>query len=120
MQVFFGIVMTAMGLGEATQFAPEVSKAKAAVISVFSIIDRKSKIDPSDIGGQVPAKCNGDIEFKDVAFSYPTRSEVKVFEKFNLSLKAGNSYALVGESGGGKSTVIQLLQRFYDPLSGSI
>lgn len=62
----------------------------------------------------------GTVEFKNVHFSYPSRPTVEVLKGLSLSLEAGYTVALVGESGCGKSTVISLLERFYDPQSGII
>ncbi|XP_069158318.1 mitochondrial potassium channel ATP-binding subunit isoform X7 [Procambarus clarkii] len=62
----------------------------------------------------------GNIEFKNVSFAYPTRSDQEVLHNFSLHIPAGRVVALVGVSGGGKSTVAQLLERFYDVKSGSI
>ena len=63
-------------------------------------------------------KIRGDIEFKDVSFSY--KNGEKVLEKFNLKVKKGETIALVGETGSGKSTIVNLLCRFYEPSSGQI
>ena len=62
----------------------------------------------------------GSVEFTDVSFSYPNRKTVKVLKKLNLKVKRGMTIALVGSSGCGKSTTIQLLERFYDVLQGSV
>lgn len=62
----------------------------------------------------------GEIEFRHVVFNYPTRNEVPIFKDFNLRVRAGSSLALVGASGAGKSTIIGLILRFYDPLSGRV
>ncbi|WP_338792904.1 ABC transporter transmembrane domain-containing protein [Bernardetia sp. MNP-M8] len=62
----------------------------------------------------------GNISFKDVRFSYPTRTDVEVLQGLSLDIKAGEKIALVGHSGAGKSTIIQLLERFYDPQTGTI
>ena len=62
----------------------------------------------------------GNVEFKDVTFCYPTRPQQEVLKNFNLSVPAGQTVALVGSSGGGKSTVACLLERFYDCKSGSV
>lgn len=62
----------------------------------------------------------GNVEFEDVHFCYPARPDVKILKGLTFSIKAGETVALVGESGCGKSTVISLLERFYDPISGSI
>lgn len=60
------------------------------------------------------------IEFRNVAFAYPSRPTQKVLDKFSMKIYAGESVALVGASGSGKSTIIQLLERFYDPSEGEI
>ncbi|KAL7824409.1 hypothetical protein AOLI_G00329290, partial [Acnodon oligacanthus] len=62
----------------------------------------------------------GDIEFRDVHFSYPTRQNVKILQGLNVSVAQGQTLALVGGSGCGKSTSIQLLERFYNPASGQV
>lgn len=77
-------------------------------------------IDISSPDGVKPEEVVGDIEFNDVSFRYPTRTGVDVYDGLNLSIKAGTTVAICGPSGGGKSTLIQLLERFYDPTSGSI
>ena len=66
------------------------------------------------------AICEGSVEFTDVSFSYPNRKTVKVLKQLNLKVKRGMTIALVGSSGCGKSTTIQLLERFYDVLQGSV
>jgi len=63
---------------------------------------------------------SGALDFVDVQFSYPTRPNIKVLDKFNLSIEAGQIVALVGPSGCGKSSVISLIERFYDTLQGDI
>jgi len=80
----------------------------------------KYVIDSSSDSGLKPETVVGNISFDNVTFAYPTRQEVKVFDGFNLEVKTGQTVALCGPSGGGKSTVVQLLERFYDPTSGSI
>lgn len=62
----------------------------------------------------------GNISFKDVRFSYPTRNDVEVLKGLSFDIKAGEKIALVGHSGAGKSTIIQLLERFYSPQTGTI
>ncbi|GLU16670.1 hypothetical protein SLE2022_330900 [Rubroshorea leprosula] len=119
-QVFFALTMAAMGITQSSAFAPDSSKAKIAAASIFAIIDRKSTIDPSDESGTILDNVKGDMELRHVSFKYPLRPDVQIFLDLSLSIRAGKTVALVGESGSGKSTVISLLQRFYDPDSGSI
>jgi len=80
----------------------------------------KYAIDSSSAVGHKPKKVGGSVKFTDVTFSYPSRLETKIFDGFNLDVPAGKTVALVGVSGGGKSTVVQLLERFYDVTGGSI
>lgn len=70
--------------------------------------------------GEHPANCNGHIEIQDVHFNYPARPDVKVLQGLNITIAANKTTALVGASGSGKSTVIGLLERWYNPLSGNI
>ncbi|XP_010522857.1 PREDICTED: ABC transporter B family member 11-like [Tarenaya hassleriana] len=119
-RVFFALTMAAIGISQSSSFAPDSSKAKVAAASIFGIIDRKSKIDPSHESGTVLENVKGDIELRHISFVYPARPDIHIFRDLCLSIRAGKTVALVGESGSGKSTVISLLQRFYDPDSGHI
>jgi len=103
--------------------APEVAaltSAMGAAAKIFATIDRVPPIDSADPSGLKPEKVVGEIELKDIKFSYPTRPDVEVLKGISLIFKAGETTALVGASGCGKSTVISLIERFYDPSSGAI
>ncbi|KAJ0980024.1 hypothetical protein J5N97_015498 [Dioscorea zingiberensis] len=119
-RVFFALSMAAVGISQSSSLAPDSSKAKSCTASVFAILDRKSKIDPSDDSGMTLEVIKGNIEFRHVSFKYPTRPDVQIFQDLCLTIHSGKTVALVGESGSGKSTAIALLQRFYDPDSGHI
>ncbi|KAL3827731.1 hypothetical protein ACJIZ3_016533 [Penstemon smallii] len=119
-RVFFALTMAAMAISQSSSLAPDSTKAKSAAASVFAILDRKSKIDPSDESGMKLENVKGEIELKHISFKYPTRPDVQIFRDLSLTIHSGKTVALVGESGSGKSTVISLLQRFYDPDSGHI
>ncbi|KAH7676289.1 Xenobiotic-transporting ATPase protein [Dioscorea alata] len=119
-RVFLALSMAAVGVSQSSSLAPDSSKAKTATASVFSILDRKSKIDPSDESGMTLEVVKGNIEFRHVSFKYPTRPDVQIFQDLSLAVQSGKTVALVGESGSGKSTAIALLQRFYNPDSGHI
>ncbi|WOL11783.1 hypothetical protein Cni_G20547 [Canna indica] len=119
-RVFFALAMAAIGISQSSSLAPDSSKAKAASSSVFAILDRKSKIDPSDDSGTTIERLKGNIELKHISFRYPTRPDVQIFQDLCLTIHSGKTVALVGESGSGKSTVVALLQRFYDPDCGDI
>ncbi|PIA37910.1 hypothetical protein AQUCO_02900041v1 [Aquilegia coerulea] len=119
-RVFFALVMTAMAISVASSLTPDATKAKACTASLFAILDRKSEIDSSSNDGITLENVHGDIEFRQVSFTYPTRPNVQIFCNLDLAVQSGKMVALVGESGCGKSTVVSLLQRFYDPNSGQI
>lgn len=87
---------------------------------MFKTIKRKPKIDAYDSKGLVLEEIRGDIELKDVYFHYPARPDVPIFAGFSLFIPSGTTVALVGQSGSGKSTVISLIERFYDPESGEV
>ncbi|KFM27090.1 ABC transporter B family member 4 [Auxenochlorella protothecoides] len=120
LSVFFAIFLAAFGVAQSQMFFPDVAKGRAATERVFAIVDRVPAIDASDPSGDRIADCAGTIELVDVSFAYPLRPDALVFRDFSLSVPAGRVVALVGESGSGKSTVVGLVERFYDPLSGSV
>ncbi|MFS8014155.1 putative ABC-type xenobiotic transporter [Helianthus anomalus] len=119
-RVFFGLMMAALAVSQSSSVAPDTTKAKSSAVSVFAILDRQSEIDPSDESGLTLDTVRGEIEIRNVSFKYPTRPDVEIFRDLCLTIHSGKTVALVGESGSGKSTVIQLLQRFYNPNSGCI
>uniref|UniRef100_A0A8B9L7K8 Transporter associated with antigen processing, subunit type a n=1 Tax=Astyanax mexicanus TaxID=7994 RepID=A0A8B9L7K8_ASTMX len=85
---------------------------------VFEYLDRKPEV--STDGNLQPEKLEGHVCFQELTFSYPTRTDHNILEDFSLELKPGQTTALVGISGGGKSTCVSLLQRFYQPQHGQI
>ncbi|CAI2165782.1 1922_t:CDS:1 [Funneliformis geosporum] len=96
---------------------PYYSKCKQAIKSIQYIINLPTV--PNDVGVR-PDNLQGAIIFKDVNFSYPERPNGKIIDGLNLTLEPGKSVALIGKSGNGKSTIAALLQRVYEPTSGSI
>ncbi|XP_062097770.1 ABC transporter B family member 11-like [Humulus lupulus] len=119
-KVFFALTMAAVGISQYSSFAPDSRKAKDVAASIFAIIDRDSKIDSSDESGEIIDNVNGEIHLSHVSFKYPSRPNVQILRDLSLTIPSNKTIALVGESGSGKSTVIALLQRFYDPESGHI
>jgi ABC-type multidrug transport system fused ATPase/permease subunit len=116
------IMTTAEAAGRSSTFASAFSKAKYAAIASFEVIERQPVIDP-ELEGMEPqvGTLNGDIGFKNIKFTYPARPDIPIFNgEFNLQGKAGQTIALVGPSGCGKSTTIGMLQRWYDPVKGTV
>ena len=133
----FGMAFAASGIGQAAIFAGDSAKAAMAVERIFKTLDNVSPIDSepwiengrANNDGEDPevprcpvrpiaskdANFEGTMSLENVMFAYPTRQSQKIFNKMNLTIPAGKSVALVGSSGSGKSTVVQLLERFYDP-----
>ncbi|CAD6230191.1 unnamed protein product [Miscanthus lutarioriparius] len=119
-RVFFALFLAAAGVSQESALASDATKARDSAISIFSILDRKSKIDSSSDDGMTLENVTGNINFNNVSFKYPSRPDVQIFSDFTLQISSGKTVALVGESGSGKSTIIVLLERFYDPDSGRI
>uniref|UniRef100_A0A3Q2Z3C6 ATP-binding cassette, sub-family B (MDR/TAP), member 4 n=1 Tax=Hippocampus comes TaxID=109280 RepID=A0A3Q2Z3C6_HIPCM len=118
--VLFALLIGAFALGETSPNAEAFVIAQGAAHQVYKIIDSIPSIDSYSESGFKPDSISGNIEFKNIHFNYPSRPEVKVLNHMSLSVKSGQTIALVGSSGCGKSTTIQLLQRFYDPQQGSV
>jgi putative ABC transport system ATP-binding protein len=101
-----------------SSFYSELMKGVGAASRLFELQDRKPSI-PATKGTKVNS-ARGVIKFNDVSFSYPTRPAVSIFDKINFEIQPGTNVAIVGPSGGGKSTISSLLLRFYNPTSGTI
>merc|ERR1719265_102384 len=121
---FMGIFFAAAGAGQAASMMGDATKATIACHDAFELLDRESDINgmrnlgltPQGDASTIKAGC---IEFTDVHFFYPFRPDVKVLKGVSFSVQAGRSVGVCGPSGGGKSTVMALLQRCYDPMAGS-
>ncbi|XP_057864658.1 ABC transporter B family member 11 [Cryptomeria japonica] len=116
----FAVLMGGMSLGQASPSITAISAGRAAAYKMFETIDRKPDIDIYDETGLVLEDIQGDIELRDIQFRYPARPDVQIFSGFSLEIPRGTTAALVGESGSGKSTVISLIERFYDPQAGEV
>lgn len=118
--VLMVIMFSMMAVGIAAQSMTDAAKAKKSAARVFKILDRVPAIDAMSASGEALSSVNGDLEFKNVKFTYPSRPNAQIYRNYNLTIQRGQTVALVGASGSGKSTAISLLERFYDPSSGSV
>lgn len=133
------ILFSAQAAGQIFSLAPDIGRAKGAAARVFNLHDQKPSIDTTSNNGcqlHSPEKSesslerplpsdlslqpSGTITFKSVSLTYHSRPDAPVFTKFNLTIRAGETVALVGRSGAGKTSTISLIERFYDPTSGTI
>ncbi|NWI94247.1 ABCBB protein, partial [Pitta sordida] len=120
LQVFFGVLVGALNLGQASPCLEAFATGRGAAANIFETIDKKPTIDCMSEDGYKLDKVRGEIEFHNVTFHYPSRPDIKILDNLNMVIKAGETTAFVGASGAGKSTTIQLIQRFYDPTDGMI
>lgn len=118
--LLFVLLSICRSLGQTTPSLNAFAAGQAAAYKMFETINRKPLIDTSDTSGIVLEDVKGEIELKDVYFRYPARPDVQIFSGFSLVVPSGKTAALVGQSGSGKSTVISLLERFYDPEAGEV
>ncbi|KAI6044755.1 ABC transporter type 1, transmembrane domain-containing protein, partial [Pisolithus marmoratus] len=116
--VTFGVTQA----GNVFTFVPDVSSARGAGAAIIKLLDSTPEIDAESTDGRTFEERNieGQIHLEEVHFHYPTRPTVPVLRGLNLAVLPGTYVALVGASGCGKSTVIQLIERFYDPLTGRV
>uniref|UniRef100_A0A131Z176 ATP-binding cassette sub-family B member 10, mitochondrial n=1 Tax=Rhipicephalus appendiculatus TaxID=34631 RepID=A0A131Z176_RHIAP len=107
-----------VSIGGLGGFFTEATKALGASKKVWEIADRVPTL--PNFGGLALSNLQGQVEFRNVTFAYPSRPEIEVLKKLNLSVPAGSVLAIVGPSGQGKSTLASLLLRLYDPTSGTV
>jgi len=125
LNVFFAVMIGAFSFGGMAPNVSSVGTAMGAAYKLYTTIDRKSPIDPLDQSGLKPAQVVGNVEFRNIEFVYPSRPDVPILggadkKPFNLSVPTGATVALVGGSGSGKSTIVKLLERMYDPQAGQV
>lgn len=120
----YAMMFAAVGAGQAQQFGPSAGKGVEAAAKIYDIIDEPSSIDPFTSSPQeIIATKNtlkGEIEFRNVWFRYPTRKDTWILKGLSMKISPNECVGLVGQSGSGKSTIVQLLYRFYDPQRGEI
>ncbi|KAL1137860.1 hypothetical protein AAG570_009556, partial [Ranatra chinensis] len=118
--VFFSVLIGAFSIGNSLPYLNSISTAVGAASTLSEIIDRVPSIDSYSDDGHIPQELNGYIEFKNVAFNYPTRPDVMVLNSLNFKISPGQVISVVGPSGAGKSTIVSLLMRLYDPSEGQV
>lgn len=119
-QIFLCIIISAMNIGHASSCLEIFSTGCSAATSIFQTIDRQPVIDCMSGDGYKLDRIKGEIEFHNVTFHYPSRPDVTTLNNLSMAIKPGEMTALVGSSGAGKSTALQLIQRFYDPCEGMV
>ncbi|EPB75457.1 ABC transporter, ATP-binding protein [Ancylostoma ceylanicum] len=118
--VVISMMLGAYFLGVISPHLMVLMNARVSAAAIYHIIDRKPEIDVYSSEGKLPLNINGDIEFTDVHFRYPTRKDTKVLNGLNLKIQAGETVAFVGHSGCGKSTAVGLITRLYEAESGTV
>ena len=118
--ILFAIMVGAFSLGHVAPNIKAITSAVGAGRKIFAAIDRSSPMDPGASDGRKLETVDGTIELRHIKHIYPSRSEVTVMDDINLVVPAGKQTALVGASGSGKSTIVGLVERFYDPVGGEV
>lgn len=118
--ILLAIMIGAFSLGNVAPNIQAFTTAVAAASKIYATIDRKSPLDPGSDEGVTLKEVEGTIELKKIRHIYPSRPEVVVMENVSLLVPASKTTALVGASGSGKSTIVGLVERFYDPVGGEV
>ncbi|KAL0931980.1 ABC multidrug transporter mdr1 [Colletotrichum truncatum] len=118
--IMMSIMIGAFNLGNVAPNVQAFTTAIAAAAKIYNTIDRVSPLDPSSEAGEKLEKLEGTIRLENIKHIYPSRPELTVMEDVSLTIPAGKTTALVGASGSGKSTIVGLVERFYDPVRGKV
>jgi ATP-binding cassette subfamily B (MDR/TAP) protein 1 len=118
--IYSAIINGAQSAGAIFSFAPDMGEARDAAKVLKSFVNRVPKIDHWSDDGKKVETLEGKVQLQDVRFTYPGRPDHRVLRGVSIRAEPGQFIALVGASGSGKSTVMQLLERFYDPTSGEV
>lgn len=118
--VFLAILIGAFSLAMMAPELQAIANGRAAAAKLFATIDRIPPIDSFSDAGLRPDTVIGKITFEGVKFHYPSRPNVPILKGLVIEFQAGKTAALVGASGSGKSTVVSLVERFYDPIEGRV
>ncbi|MHB2243395.1 ABC transporter transmembrane domain-containing protein [Pseudomonas monsensis] len=118
--VFYSLIVGS-AIGTLSEVIGELQRAAGAAERIAELLSSQNIIQPPTTGlVTLPERVKGELQLQDVRFSYPSRPESYAVNGLNLTIRAGETLALVGPSGAGKSTVYDLLLRFYDPIEGRI
>lgn len=118
--ILMATMIGAFNLGNVAPNVQAFTNAVAAAAKIFNTIDRVSPLDSSSDAGQKLEQIEGSIRLSNIKHIYPSRPEVTVMQDVSLDIPAGKVTALVGASGSGKSTIVGLVERFYDPVQGTV
>lgn len=118
--IILAIIMGASSLGQISPNLSAVTAGVAAAAKIYATIDRLSPLDPTSDGGDCLEAVEGNVELRDIKHVYPSRAEVVVLDGLSLVVPSGKTTAIVGASGSGKSTIVGLIERFYDPVGGGV
>jgi ATP-binding cassette subfamily B (MDR/TAP) protein 1 len=118
--IVLAIIIGAFSLGQVGPNVQAFTAGVAAASKIYATIDRVSPLDPTIDAGDRLEHVEGHVELRDIKHIYPSRAEVVVMDGVSLNVPAGKTTALVGASGSGKSTIVGLIERWYDPVGGAI
>ena len=118
--IILAIIIGAFSLGAVAPNGQAFTSGISAAAKIYNTIDRISPLDPTSAAGKILDTVEGSVELRNVKHIYPSRAEVVVMSNVNLLIPAGKTTALVGASGSGKSTIVGLVERFYDPVGGGV
>ncbi len=118
---FFSSMMGVFSLSTVTTNLNPINQARISAYDILQMIRRKPAIDYTKYSPELKsAALTGQIEFRDVRFAYPTRPNIEVLKGLSLFFERGRTTAIVGHTGSGKSTIVTLIERLYEPTSGEI
>ncbi|KAE8449173.1 GTPase-activating protein [Mollisiaceae sp. DMI_Dod_QoI] len=118
--ILMSIMIGAFSLGNVAPNIQAFTTGISAAAKIYNTIDRVSPLDPTSDAGEKLDHVEGTIELRNIKHIYPSRPEVVVMNGVSLVIPAGKKTALVGASGSGKSTIVGLVERFYDPVGGQV
>jgi ATP-binding cassette subfamily B (MDR/TAP) protein 1 len=118
--IVLAVMIGAFSFGNVGPNIQHFAAGVAAASKIYATIDRASPLDPLSGQGKTLENVEGAVELRNIKHIYPSRAEVVVMEDVNLFIPAGKTTALVGASGSGKSTIVGLVERFYDPVGGAV